>query len=314
MRYIKDFKENENIIGHYFCKQKLSGKSKNGKTYLSIKLVDKTGTIDGKIWEINSYIQDFEEGDFIKIDGETNLYQNEMQLKISRLRLSLEGEYDPKEYMPSTDKDVKQMHAELLKYIASVKDHHIRRLLECIIIENTDISSRLLEHSAAKNMHHGFLGGLLEHTLSVVGICDFLSGRYNCVNRDILVSAAMLHDIGKIFELSPLPLNDYTEAGQLLGHIVICSELISKTADKIPDFPNELKMILQHCILSHHGEYEWGSPKLPQVIEAVILHLADNIDAKTQAFSEAINEADPSKIWLGYSKIFQRNIRKSDYK
>lgn len=313
MRYIEDFKEGETIVGHYLCKSKETLKSKAGKSYMSLKLMDKTGMIDSKVWELSNSIGSFEVGDFIKVEGTVTLYQNEFQFRITKLRKSAEGEYAKEDYIPSTDKDIDSMYGLLVGYIKSIDNSYIRTLTENIMLKNPQIQAKLKQHSAAKNMHHAYMGGLVEHILSVVQICDFMSTRYKFVNRDILISCAMLHDIGKIFELSDFPENDYTDDGELLGHIIIGSELISEEADKIPNFPPKLKSLMKHCILAHHGEYEYGSPKLPKTIEAFILHCCDNMDAKVKMFEEFLEKDKTPGDWVGYNRILERNIRKSDY-
>ncbi len=313
MKYIEDFKEEEHVVEHYLCKQKQNLKTRGGKTYYSLKLQDKTGMIDAKIWELGNDIKAFEENDFIKIDAVVLAYQNELQLKISKVRKSLEGEYDPSDYIPCTDKDRNSLHGQILDYVDAISNPFVKQLLENILIGNEKISKEFSNHSAAKNMHHSYMGGLVEHTLSVVQICDFMSKRYKFVNRDILIATAILHDIGKVFELSSFPENDYTDDGELLGHIVIGAQLISNEADKIKGFPHELKSLLMHSILAHHGEYEFGSPKLPKTIEAFILHCADNMDAKIKMYEEIIQSNKTQSSWVGYQKMLQRNIRKSDY-
>jgi len=288
-------------------------KSKSGKTYLSLKLADKTGVIDAKVWDLTNDIQSFEENDFIKVDGVVTSFQNDLQLKVIKIRKSQEGEYQPMDYIPCTDKDIESLYEQLTDVIASITNQHIRELLEVIVVRNEYIKEAVKTHSAAKANHHSYMGGLLEHTLAVVGICEFLAPRYKSVNRDILVAGAILHDIAKVYELSAFPGNDYTDDGQLLGHIVMGAELITEASEEIPGFPPKLAALLKHCVLAHHGEYEYGSPKLPQTIEAFILYVADNADAKITMFEEALQAGNPQNLWAGYSKIFGRNIRKSTY-
>ena len=313
MRYLEDVREGEALVGHYLCKQKQSLKSRAGKTYLSLKLQDKTAIVDAKVWELNHQIQSFEEGDIIKIDALALMYQNELQLNVRKIRKSQEGEYNPMDYIPCTDKDISVLYEQFTEYIKTISNNYIKVLLENIFIKNTEIATKFKEHSAAKAMHHNYMGGLLEHSLSVTQICDFMAPRYKFVNRDILIASAMLHDIGKLWELSPFPDNDYTEGGQLLGHIVIGTELISDEAAKITDFPETLKMILKHCIIGHHGEYEFGSPQLPKTIEAFILHCADNTDAKIKMFEDALEKNNTQGHWAGYQKNLSRNVRDSEF-
>ncbi|MCL2619130.1 MAG: HD domain-containing protein [Defluviitaleaceae bacterium] len=313
MKYIEDFKEDERIVEHYLCKAKQSLKSKSGKAYLSLKLADKTGTIDAKVWDMNNDIQAFEENDFIKIDGVVTSFQNDLQLKVIKIRRSQDGEYQPMDYIPCTDKDIPALYKQLTDIIATFTNPHLRELLEVLIVRDEYISETVKTHSAAKANHHSYMGGLLEHMLSVVGLCEFLVPRYKYVNRDILIAGAILHDIAKVYELSSFPSNDYTDDGQLLGHIVIGAELVTKAANTIPGFPPKLATLLKHCILSHHGEYEYGSPKLPQTMEAFILSTADNADAKIKMFEEALQSGNPQNTWAGYSRIFQRNVRRTTF-
>ncbi len=313
MRYINELREGQSVIEHYLCKSRQSLKSRAGKTYLSLKLQDKTGMVDAKVWEMTNDIKAFEENEFIKIDATVVTYQNDIQLNVKRIRRSLEGEYDPADYIPCTEKNIEEMYQKLMSYIKTIQNPYIKKLLEEIFYHNDTVSKHLKTHSAAKSIHHSYMGGLLEHTLSVTEICDFVAPRYQFVNRDILIASAMLHDIGKIIELSEFPENDYTDEGQLLGHLMIGSELIKETASHIECFPKQIENLLKHCMISHHGEYEYGSPKLPKTIEAFILHSADNLDAKTKVIEEMIQNNTNQGSWVGYQKMLQRNIRKSDF-
>lgn len=313
MIYIEDLKEEDVIIGHYLCKQKQSLKSKSGKNYLSLKLQDKTGKIDAKVWELNNSIQNFEENDFIKIQGIVSSYQNQLQIRVTKIRKSKTGEYDESDFIPTTDKDVDTLYKQIINIIESINNTYIRKLLENIFINNKEISKNIKTHSAAKLMHHSYLGGLIEHLVSVAQICDFLSTRYKFVNRDILLSSALLHDLGKIYELSAFPDNNYTDDGELLGHIIIGTELITEETNKIEGFPKQLASLIKHCIVSHHGELEYGSPQKPKTIEAFILHCADNMDAKVNMYEEMMEKDNGKNTWVGYHHMLKRNIRKSSF-
>jgi len=313
MRYIEDFKENEHIIEHYLCKQKQSLKTRSGKTYLSLRLMDKTGTVDAKVWEMNNDIQSFEEGDMIKIDGNIVTFQNELQLKVNKLRKSREGEYITGNYIPMTDKDIDSLYADVVAIIKSITHPQIKQLLENILVNNKPQAEAYKTRSAAKYMHHAYMGGLLEHTVAVAHICDFMSSRYKHINRDILMAGALLHDVGKIYELSEMPINDYTDDGQMLGHIVMGCEMVSAQVAQIPGFPHELASMIKHLIISHHGEYEYGSPKLPCTAEAILLHYADNMDAKLKTFEEAFDNDKTPGPWTGYNKALNRYLRRSDF-
>jgi len=313
MRYIEDIKDGENVTAHYLCKRKETFKTKSGKNYLSLTLADKTGQITAKVWTLNNDIQNFDAGDFIKIDATAQLYNDEIQLSIRKIRKSMAGEYLPADYIPTTDKDIESLYAAICVIIDSIENSHIKTMLTGIFARDGHIGSAFLSHSAAKNMHHSYMGGLCEHTLAVAQICDFLAPRYKFVNRDVLICAALLHDIGKIFELSPFPENDYTDKGQLLGHIFMTGQLIADEAAKIDGFPPTLTALLQHCILSHHGKHEYGSPILPKTIEAIILSYADITDAHTKMFEEALEKGSPQADWMGYHRVLQRDIRRSGF-
>ena len=313
MKYINELHEGENIIEHYLCKSRQTMKSRNGKNYLSLKLQDKTGMVDAKVWDLNNDIQSFQENDFIKVDAFVTTFNNELQLNVKRIRRSREGEYDPADFVPSTDKNIDEMYDQLMGYIKTMKNPYLKKLLEEIFLRHPVTSKEFKYHSAAKAMHHSFRGGLVEHTLSVTQLCDFLAPRYNYVNRDILVASAMLHDVGKVLELSDFPTNDYTDDGQLLGHLILGSELIRDAAAKIDGFPKRLESLMKHCMLSHHGEYEYGSPKLPSTPEAFLLHCADNLDAKTKMIEEALAADSTQGHWAGYNRMLQRNLSRSDF-
>jgi 3'-5' exoribonuclease len=276
-----------------------------------LQLVDATGQIDGKIWELNNGIGHFEAMNYVKVDGQITLFNNTLQLNIKKIRIAEEGEYDVNDYMPCTKKNIDEMYDKLMAVIASIEKPYYKKLLESIFIEDTAIAKELKKHSAAKSVHHGFVGGLLEHTLAVASMCDYYTTYYPILNRDLLVSAALLHDIGKIYELSSFPENDYTDEGQLLGHIVMGTMVIRDKINDIPDFPVKEAHELEHCILAHHGELEYGSPKKPALIEAVALSFADNTDAKLQTFIEALDEKKDESGWLGFNRMLESNIRKT---
>ena len=232
-------------------------------------------------------------------------------MNISRVRLSDEGEYDPADYVPCTDKDITEMYSQIMKYVASVQNKYLRKILEMYFVEDNDFIQAFKKHSAAKSVHHGFLGGLLEHTLSVTNMCQYFAEHYPIINRDLLITAALFHDMGKIEEISDFPQNEYTDDGQMLGHIYIGARAMENAAAKVPGFPPKLKNELVHCILSHHGKLEFGSPKVPAIMEAMALHLADNADAKLQTLTEVFNQAGDNMGWLGFNRMFESNLRKT---
>ena len=312
MRYIDSFREGMHISDVYLCKNRQIALTKNGKEYGNLVLQDKTGTIDAKIWDLGSPgVGNFETLDYVYIDADVTVFMGANQLNVKRIRKADEGEYIPADYLPVSLKDVKQMYSELLALIASVKNPYLRKLLDSYF-GDPDFARAFQFHSAAKSVHHGFVGGLLEHTLSVVQLCDFFAGHYPALNRDLLLTAAMFHDIGKTKELSSFPENDYTDAGQLLGHIVIGSQMVMSRIEKMPGFPQKLAAELIHCILAHHGELEYGSPKKPALLEALALNFADNTDAKMETMLEALKNGGDNKGWLGFNRFLDSNIRKTE--
>ena len=312
MKYIRELREGMRAAGIYLCKFRQSAVTKNGKPYENVILQDKTGTIDAKIWEPNSVgIEEFDSLDYIDIVGDVTSFAGALQISIKRLRKAGEDEYNPADYLPSSRFKTEEMYQELLKYQESVKNSYLLKLLRSFFAEDQEFIKKFQMSSAAKSVHHGFIGGLLEHTLSVTRLCHYFAKAYPILNRDLLITAAILHDVGKTRELSAFPSNDYTDDGQLLGHIMIGAEMIHDRAGKIQGFPEQLENQLKHCILAHHGELEYGSPKKPALAEALALNLADNADARMETLRELFENSDGTSDWLGYSRIFESNIRRT---
>lgn len=313
MRYINELREGEMVSEIYLCKTKQTAKTKAGKSYYSLLLQDKTGLLDAKVWDLNSHgIEHFEAMDYIYVNGRVTSYQGANQLSIERIRKASEGEYYPSDYLKCTTKNIEEMYREVTEMIERTKDVYLKQLLESFFVNDQAFQEAFKNHSAAKTVHHGYIGGLLEHTHGVASLCEFFAKQYPVLNRDLLVTAALFHDIGKLDELSPLPENDYTDEGQLVGHIVIGSMKLQERIQTIPGFPAQLARELIHCILAHHGELEFGSPKKPALIEAVALTYADNVDAKLQTFLEELNkdeEKTKQMEWLGYNRFFESNLR-----
>ena len=312
MKYIESFREGERVSGIYLCKFRQSALTKAGKSYENLIFQDKTGTIDSKIWDPNSGgIEDFDAMDYVDIVADVTMFQGQPQLNVKRARKAREGEYNPADYLPVSSKDIEVMYKELLGFVAKVKDPYLSKLLKSLFVEDVEFAKAFKFSSAAKTVHHGFVGGLLEHTLSVTKLCEYYVNYYPMINADLLYTAAMCHDIGKVYELSPFPENDYTDEGQLLGHIMSGAEMVGDRIRDIPGFPIKLGNELKHCILAHHGELEYGSPKKPALLEAVALNFADNTDAHLQTMIEALTAAGENQGWLGYNRLFESNIRKT---
>lgn len=308
MKYIKDYRDGDRVFDIYLCKQKSSAVTKNGKAYDNVILQDKTGTIDAKIWDPNSAgIADFEAMDYVEVYGDVTSFQGALQVNIKRTRYAQPGEYDPANYLPVSRYNIDEMFREVTEYIKNLQNPYLKKLCEMIFLEDQDFQKKFKASSAAKSVHHGFIGGLLEHTLSVTKLCEFYCTRYSKLQKDLLIAAALCHDIGKVKELSAFPVNDYTDEGNFLGHIVMGCEMVGEKIPKIDGFPAKLAAELKHCILAHHGELEFGSPKKPAIMEAVALNFADNTDAKMETFTEIL-EGTTEKGWLGYNRLLESNI------
>ena len=312
MKFIETLREGERINDVYLCKYKQSAVTKNGKPYENVILQDKTGTIDAKIWEPNSMgIDDFDMMDYVAVVGDVSSFQGALQVSIKRVRKVREGEYDPANYLPVSEYDIEDMYKQLLTFVNGIKNPYLSKVAKHFFVENTEFVKQFKFSSAAKSVHHGFVGGLLEHTLGVLKLCQFYVKQYPILNEDLLYTAALCHDIGKVYELSAFPLNDYTDDGQLLGHIVMGCEMVGEQIRSIEGFPKKLCNELKHCILAHHGELEFGSPKKPALVEAVALNFADNTDAKMETMKEIFRAAGETNEWLGYNRLLESNIRKT---
>ena len=312
MKFIETLREGERINEIYLCKFKQAALTKSGKPYDNVILQDKTGTLDAKIWDPGSVgIDEFDAMDYVAVTGDVTSFQGNLQLSIKRVRKVGEGEYEPENYLPVTDKDIDEMYKEMMGYINSIKNPYLSKLLH-MFFDDEAFAKAFKFHSAAKSVHHGFVGGLLEHTVSVTRNCNYFAENYPFLNRDLLLTAAMFHDIGKLKELSTFPENDYTDAGQLLGHIMIGAEWIGDKIREIDGFPVMLANELKHCILAHHGELEYGSPKKPALVEALALSFADNLDAKMETVREILAGVPENNLqWQGFNRLLDSNIRRT---
>ncbi len=310
MKLIRDLKEGDRIFDIYLCKHKQAAVTKNGKPYENVILQDKTGTIDAKVWEPNNPgIGEYDTLSYIEVYGDVTNFQGSLQMSVKRIRACQEGEYTASDYLPVSSRDIDTMYGELLELVQSIQNPYLKQLLESFFVADEGFAKAFKASSAAKTVHHGFVGGLLEHTLGVVKLCDYYCSAYPVLKRDLLLTAAACHDIGKIREISAFPENDYTDEGQLLGHIVIGSQMVAEHAAKIEGFPGGLLVEVQHCILAHHGKYEFGSPKIPALIEALALNYADDTDAKLETFKEILENNKDNSGWLGYNRLFESNLR-----
>ena len=279
--FISDLANYENqVVTGFFAVTARSDRSKrDGAPYFAVTLTDRTGQIEARMWE-TADAGEFSSGDVVKVRGQVCRYREFLQLNIEKIRRANPGEFDLGDYVPRTERDIDELWAELNRYIESFTDPWLKTLLRSFL-DDSEIAAALREAPAAKSMHHAWIGGLLEHIVSLLGIADLAAMHYG-VHRDLLLTGVVLHDIGKLQELRWGTSFDYTIEGQLLGHITIGISLIEHKVAAIPGFPSGLRMLVEHLVLSHHGRYEFGSPKLPMVPEAVLLHYLDDIDAKMQ--------------------------------
>lgn len=284
---IKELAEGNSIQNMIlYCTSKSSATSVKGE-YYALTLQDGSGSLPGRVWEINEYIDQFEAKDFIKISGTVASYKGALQINITNLDKVDPSTVNIDDFCPKAPRPVEEMWTEFMDLVNSVQNEYLSKLLHAFF-DNEKIASRFKANSAAKTVHHAYVGGLLDHSLSVAKICDTLANNYPTINRDLLITVAVLHDIGKIKEIAAFPENDYTDEGNLLGHIYMGAEMVDIQVRKIDGFPKVLANEVKHCILAHHGGLEYGSPKVPALIEATALSFADDTDAKLRRFSDLL--------------------------
>ena len=274
-------RENREITGFFVAGWKQVRTGRDGGRYFALTLQDHTGQIEARMWEIDE-AGEFDAGDVVKVLGEVNRFNEKLQIKVKKIRRAAEGEYDLGDFVPRSQRDIAEMWTELEGWAASLRDPDLKALVETFL-NDAEIAAALKQAPAAKSMHHAWMGGLLEHILSLMGLCELAAQHYPNIDRDLLLTGVMLHDIGKLRELSWGTSFDYTLEGQLLGHITIGIGMIEKKIAAIPNFPAAKRLLVEHLVLSHHGEYEFGSPKLPMTPEAILLSALDDVEAKMQA-------------------------------
>ncbi|MBP1729290.1 MAG: yhaM [Deltaproteobacteria bacterium] len=305
--FVKDIKDREQIQEVFLVKDKITAMAKNGKPYMNLKLMDKTGEVDAKIWDnIDQIAPLFEKNDFLKVSAKASVYLGKMQLVIGELRKIPEEEVTLADFLPETERDITEMEAELQTLLATLENGWLRRLLHDIFAD-PQIAPLYRVAPAAKGMHHVYLGGLLEHSLAVAKLVDAVVPLYQGMNRDLLIAGALLHDLGKVREMKFARAFDYSDEGKLIGHISIGVEMIHERICMIPDFPPELAMHLKHLILSHHGQYEYGSPKRPKTVEATVLNYLDDLDSKINGIHTHIKkEGEMQGNWTAYHRLYDR--------
>lgn len=301
--------ENKVIVSSFVVSTKQVKPKKSGEPYLALTLADRCGQIEAKMWDnVEEALDAFEQDDFLKVKGLLNKYKNRFQLTIHKLRRLGDSEVDFADYLPKTTKDIDELWRTLAGFVDSFRDPFLKTLVRAFM-DDREIASAYRNAPAAKTLHHAYIGGLLDHVVSLFRSCDLVCRNYPQINRDLLLTGAFLHDIGKIHELSYSRSFAYTSRGQLLGHMIIELEMLHEKISHIPNFPDELKTLLEHLIISHHGEYEFGSPKLPMFPEALLLHYLDDLDSKMESMRAHFErEAESDSTWTSYNASLGRTL------
>jgi 3'-5' exoribonuclease len=301
--------ENKVITSSFVVVSKQIKPKKTGEPYLALTLGDRGGQIEAKMWDnVEDSIDAFEQDDFVKIKGLLNKYKNRFQITIHKLRRLGESEVDFADYLPKTSKDIGELWQTLAGFVANLQNPHLKALVEAFMAD-PEIAEAYRNAPAAKTLHHAYIGGLLDHVVSLFRSCDLICRNYPQVNRDLLLTGAFLHDIGKIHELTYNRSFSYTTRGQLLGHMIIELEMLHAKIAQVPGFPDELKTLVEHLIISHHGQYEFGSPKLPMFPEALMLHYLDDLDSKMESMRANFErDAVSEQSWTGYNPSLGRPL------
>lgn len=304
--YINHISENDLVEGVFWVKEKAMPLSRAGNPYLRVRLADRTGEIEGRIWDgVEEFADLFERDDFIRIKAQATSYQDKVQLNIKSLTKAEADEVSLDEFLPSSLRDPDEMLGELVAIAQGIENQYLKQLV-LAFLQDEEFTTQFKRAPGAKRLHHCFLGGLLEHTLSVVQLIQKLKGYYEGIDHDLLLAGGALHDIGKVHELTYERAFDYTDVGRLVGHIVMGVEMIDQEIAKIEGFPSELAMLMRHLMLSHHGQHEWGSPTRPMTLEAQILHHLDDLDAKVSGIKEFMEKAEQGATWTDYHRMFER--------
>lgn len=310
--YVSDLTADQNVTSYFLVCEKETRTGQSGKPYLRLELGDRSGTIEARMWDnFEEQTAGISRDDFVKVQARVDVYRGRNQLVVDRIRRAESNEVDLEDYFPHTAEDVEKLYAQLREHVASVQNPWLRRLLTSVV-EDAQIVPGLKRAPAAKSMHHAYLGGLLEHVVSLCGLCRAVAPRYPEIDADLLLSGAVLHDVGKVQELSYERSINYTTEGVLLGHIIIELDLVTKKMDAIEGFPPPLRTLVQHLLISHHGRYEFGSPRLPMFREAVMLHYLDDLDSKMGAMRATLASDKGEGEWSSYNAALERRLLRLD--
>jgi len=311
--YVTDLSPNQDVTAVFLVQSKDVRQKKSGEPYLSLSLVDRTGAIDAKMWDnVSEVMNTFDRDDFVKIKGRVQVYQNKPQLTIHRMMRVDDSDVDFSDYFPASTRDPEEMFTELRGIIAGMENPHLKALLEAVL-DDEEIAERFRRAPAAKSIHHAYLGGLIEHVLSLCHLSKEVSAQYSFIDVDLLLTGAVLHDIGKVSELSYRRSFGYTDEGQLIGHIIMGLRMIDDKLRELPDFPPKLRTLVDHIVISHHGTLEFGSPKVPLFPEAVLFHFLDNMDSKMENMRASIAaDQQMEGCWTSYNRAMERFLLKKD--
>jgi len=310
--FVTDLGSEQNITTFFLVHEKEIRNTREGKAYLRLELGDRSGTIEARMWDqFDAVVKDINRDDFVKVQARVEIYRNKPQLSLQNLRLAKPEEIDLADFLPHTKEDVGKLYAQLLEYAGSIANPWLRKLTTGIL-SDPKIAARFKRAPAAKVMHHAYLGGLVEHVISLCGLAKQIAAHYPELDVDLLLTAAILHDVGKLDELCYERAVNYTVEGQLLGHIMMEFESVSKAMDAIEGFPANLKTVVQHMLISHHGQYEFGSPKLPMIREALAFHYMDDLDSKLAAARAALALDSGEPEWSAYSGALGRKFLRLD--
>lgn len=312
-QYVVDIKDRDSVKAIFLVKEKIMAMAKNGKPYMNLRFMDKSGEVDAKLWD-NTDVLDklFDKNDFVQVRGKASVYMNKMQVVVAEISKVPDHEVDLADFLPESPRDGKEMRQELHDVVAALANPHLKALME-LFLEDEPFMSLYSKAPAAKGMHHVYLGGLLEHSLALVRLVKTIVPLYDGINEQLLVVGALLHDVGKIHEMCYDRAFDYTDAGKLLGHITIGVELVDEKIRQVEGFPRELGLLLKHMLLSHHGQYEFGSPKRPKTVEATILNYLDDMDSKINGIrSHIAKEAVSTSRWTAHHRLYDRYFFKGN--
>jgi len=309
-QFIADIKAGDWVDDIFVLSEKILSQKRDGDNFLNVTISDKTGTLKGVVWDnVNQIATGITSGDFAYVNGSVSEYKGALQVVIKKMEPFPSDRIDPSDFLPQTSRNIEDMFERLVKRANSITTDYLKALINAFF-NDREFVNKFKTAPAAKKMHHAYIGGLLEHTVSMTSLADKIAGHYGGINRDLLLAGAILHDIGKIDEFDYQSKIDYSDKGRLLNHIVIGIKMVDDKLSGIDHFPEDQMLLLKHMIVSHHGPREFGSPEPPKTIEAVLLNYIDEIDSKVNAVRDFIASEDPDETWTSYHRLLERHFYK----